>query len=229
MSALLPNQTLYINNLNSSIKKPLLLKSLLNLFTTHGKILSVSIIRSKSMRGQAHVTLSSLPEATAALAACQGFLLFDKPMRVQYAKEKSDRVLKSEGKYEPKAVKAARADKRAAAAEAAAADSSSSAAAAAAAEADAGEPAGKKPKLEFDAEASPTMYLWAPSLPAECTSEMLDVLFSPYSGYVRATCPREGLGFVEFVDDAAAVVAREALQGFKLTPTEELQLFFGKK
>jgi hypothetical protein len=37
------------------------------------------------------------------------------------------------------------------------------------------------------------------------------------------------LGFVEFIDEVAAGVAKDALQGFKLTPTDELALFYGKK
>jgi len=221
----LPSQTLYLNNLNSSIKKPLLVKSLSSLFTTHGKILDIAIIRSKQMRGQAHVTMSSLPEATAALSAVQGFMMFDKPIRVAYAKDKSDRVLKHEGKFVPAEVKAARETKRKAKAEAVAAQFAE-----AEAEVLSGEREAKKAKTEeFDADAAPTMYLWAPSLPAECTAEMLEVLFSPYSGFVRATCPRSGLGFVEFVDEVAAKVAKDALQGFKLTPTDEMQLFYGKK
>jgi U2 small nuclear ribonucleoprotein B'' len=181
-------------------------------------VLDISVIRSKSMRGQAHITMSSIPESSAALSALQGFSLFDKPLRVQFAREKSDRVLKHEGKYRPAEVKAARAEKRAAKAQALAAA--------------AAEPAAKKAKegeAAFDAAAEPTMFLWCPGLPAECDADMLEVLFEPYSGFVRAAAPKPGLGFVEFVDDAAAKVAKEALQGFKLTPTEELQVFYGKK
>lgn len=79
-----------------------------------------------------------------------------------------------------------------------------------------------------DPDAPPSKRLFMPSLPLECTVDMLEVLFSPYAGYVRATMPRSGLGFCEFLDETASTKAKEALQGFKLTPEIGLEVFFGK-
>eukprot|EP00519_Triparma_laevis_P014475 CAMPEP_0182492398 /NCGR_PEP_ID=MMETSP1321-20130603/1550_1 /TAXON_ID=91990 /ORGANISM="Bolidomonas sp., Strain RCC1657" /LENGTH=213 /DNA_ID=CAMNT_0024694869 /DNA_START=26 /DNA_END=664 /DNA_ORIENTATION=- len=213
MSETLPQRTLYLNNLNSSIKKDLMMKSLKTLFASHGKVIAIDIIRSRHLRGQAWVTLESTDVATACMSKLQGFKLFEKAMRVQYAKEENDRVAKFEGTFVPKEVKAARAKKRK--------EREERLAAAKAAEEEEEEGDAKKQKTEGDAvgdpNAPPSKRLFAPTLPAECTGDMLDVLFSPYSGFVRSTMPRPGLGFVEFLDAEAAGRAKEALQGFKLT------------
>ncbi|GMH51358.1 hypothetical protein TL16_g00993 [Triparma laevis f. inornata] len=221
----LPQRTLYLNNLNSSIKKDLMTKSLKTLFSSHGKVIAIDIIRSRHLRGQAWITLETTDVATACMSKLQGFKIFEKAMRVQYAKEENDRVAKFEGTFVPKEVKAARQKKRK--------EREEKIAAAKAAEEEEGD--AKKQKTEVsdgaavgDPDAPPSKRLFAPSLPAECTGDMLDVLFSPYSGFVRSTMPRPGLGFVEFLDAEAAGRAKEALQGFKLTPTDDLQLFFGK-
>jgi len=222
--SLLPQRTLYLNNLNSSIKKPLMIKSIKALFSSHGQVVSIDIVRSKHLRGQAWVTLATQAEATEAMAKVQGFELFDKPVRCQYAKESNDRVSKSEGTFVPKDVKEKREKKRRDRMEK---------------EAAAAEEASKRQKIEGEADpaasetlgdpgAPPSARLFCPSLPLECTAEMLSVLFSPYPGFVRASLPRSGVGFVEYLDENQATEAKKALEGFKLTPTDSLQIYYGK-
>ena len=230
--SLLPQKTLYLNNLNSSIKKPLMLKTLRGLFNVHGQVIGVDIVRSKHLRGQAWVTFADQAAATEAMSKLQGFTVFDKPVRVQYAKESNDRVAKREGTFVPKEVKQKREKKRAErvlrekekeeqASKRQKQDQPSASASQGAADED---DSGKY----SDPNAPPSQRLFAPSLPLECTSEMLEVLFSPYAGFIRASLPRPGVGFVEFVTSDDATKAKEALQGFKLTPTDLLQLFYGK-
>mmetsp|Transcript_20715 Transcript_20715/g.41441 ORF Transcript_20715/g.41441 Transcript_20715/m.41441 type:complete len:227 (+) Transcript_20715:84-764(+) len=223
-----PRRTIYVNNLNSSIKKEMMKKSLKNLFSNHARVMGIDIFRTSHLRGQAWVTLETVSGATDCLSKLQGFMLFDKAMRVQYAKEDNDRVAKKEGTYVPKELKEAREKKEKQRQERLAAKRAK------AAEAE-DDPAAKKLKTDSssdaaagDPDAPPSKRLFMPSLPLECTVDMLEVLFSPYAGYVRATMPRPGLGFCEFLDETASTKAKEALQGFKLTPEIGLEVFFGK-
>ena len=103
-----PNPTLSLSNIDWSIKKPLLKRSLLALFSRHGKVLEVICLRGdspsgghkpKCLRGQAWVIFESLSAATAALHAERGFVFFGRPLMVNYAKEVSDRIAKREGTY----------------------------------------------------------------------------------------------------------------------------------
>ncbi|GMH49937.1 hypothetical protein TrRE_jg13464 [Triparma retinervis] len=217
----LPQRTLYLNNLNSSIKKPLMQKAIKTLFSSHGQVIAVDIVRTKHLRGQAWVTLGTQAEATEAMSKLQGFMLFDKPVRCQYAKESNDRVSKSEGTFVPKDVKEKRDKKRRERLEKEAAAAEETAKRQKAEEPATGETLG-------DPNAPPSARLFCPSLPLECTAEMLSVLFSPYPGFVRASLPRSGVGFVEYLDENQATEAKKALDGFKLTPTDSLSLFYGK-
>lgn len=52
------------------------------------------------MRGQAFVVYNDISSATNALRSLQGFVLFEKPMDVQYAKGKSYAIAKEDGTYD---------------------------------------------------------------------------------------------------------------------------------
>lgn len=208
-----PNPTLYLSNIDWSIKKGLLKRSLLALFSRHGKVLDVICLRGdtgggKPLRGQAWIIFESLSAATGALQAERGFVFFGRPLMVNYAKEVSDRVAKQDGTYGAK-VKERRAAKRKAV--------------------DAGEDFGDAVKVpKFGSEkatvttsvadpssllgqsstlpppptppsvngsqsliqsegkqvsSAPSSLLLATNLPAECNDLMLAMLFKQYSGY----------------------------------------------
>lgn len=89
-----PNQTLYVSNLYEKLKKEELKKVLYACFSPHGKIIDVVAVKSFRLRGQAWVVFDEVASAAEALRALQGFPLFDKPMRIQYARGKSDAVAK---------------------------------------------------------------------------------------------------------------------------------------
>jgi len=99
-----PNPTLYLSNIDWSIKKALLKRSLLALFSRHGKVLEVICLRGdahgnarKPLRGQAWVIFENLTAATSALQAERGFVFFGRPLTVNYAREVSDRIAKRDG------------------------------------------------------------------------------------------------------------------------------------
>jgi len=248
-----PNSTLYISNIDWSIKKPALRRSLHALFGRHGKILDIITLRREGLRGQAWVIFADVAAATAALQAENGFTFFGRDLKAVYSREKSDRVSKLDGTYVPKDRRA----KKRAKLEAAAPPPSTSAenplaligqvettqqvpppppppseAVPTSSEGVPASPAASasaQPTPSAAAEAEiPSKILFAQDLPAECNEMMLAMLFRQHSGYKEVRIPRPGLAFVEFEDEPHATLALKALNGFKLTTTETLNLKYGK-
>nr|CAH8819564.1 unnamed protein product [Trichobilharzia regenti] len=122
-----PNNTIYINNLNEKIKRDELKKSLYAVFVQFGQILDIITSRTLKMRGQAFVVFDDVNSASTALRAMQGFPLYEKPMRIHFAKVDSDVIAKRKGTFVQRPKAASRA--AAAAAAAAAAEAAASAAA----------------------------------------------------------------------------------------------------
>ena len=89
-----PNQTLYVSNLNNKLKQVELKKCLLCIFSPFGTILDIVAMNNYRLRGQAWVVFAQTEQATLALSKMQGFPFFDMPMRISYAKAKSDAVRK---------------------------------------------------------------------------------------------------------------------------------------
>ncbi|KAL9029724.1 MAG: hypothetical protein Q9196_002063 [Gyalolechia fulgens] len=94
-----PNQTLYLKNLPDKLQKYDLRLSLYTLFSTYGPVLDVVALKTKSMRGQAHIVFRDVQASTQAMRALQGFDFFGKEMIIQYGKGKSDTIAKLDGTY----------------------------------------------------------------------------------------------------------------------------------
>jgi U2 small nuclear ribonucleoprotein B'' len=62
----------------------------------------VVALKTPKLRGQAWVTFSEVTAAGHAVRQMQNFPFYDKPMRLQYAKAKSDCLAKAEGTFVPK-------------------------------------------------------------------------------------------------------------------------------
>lgn len=139
------------------------------------------------MRGQAFIAFKEISSATNALRQMQNFPFYDKPMRLSYAKGKSDVVAKADGSFEPKkpgdkrkrgaengeerkpTVKKQAAPKKA---EPAAPGAPAAAGAAPSAPA---QPLQPRPQ-------PPNRLLFVENLPDECTPLMLQMLFSQFPG-----------------------------------------------
>ncbi|TRM68055.1 hypothetical protein BD626DRAFT_480655 [Schizophyllum amplum] len=91
-----PNTTLYLNNLNDKVNKDELRGQIYALFTTYGRIIDIVVSKAPRLRGQAFLVFADLASATTALRACQGMVIYDKPMRIDYAKTKSYATSKRE-------------------------------------------------------------------------------------------------------------------------------------
>ncbi|KAL8677787.1 MAG: hypothetical protein Q9224_006060 [Gallowayella concinna] len=94
-----PNQTLYIKNLSDKLQKQDLRLSLYTIFSTYGPVLDVVALKTKNMRGQAHIVFRDVQASTQAMRALQGFDFFGKEMKIQYGKGKSDAIAKLDGTY----------------------------------------------------------------------------------------------------------------------------------
>jgi len=76
----LPNQTLFVGNLNVKVKKDDLRRALYCIFSTHGPVLDVVALKSSKMRGAAHVVYRDIPTSTQAMRALQGTDFLGKEM-----------------------------------------------------------------------------------------------------------------------------------------------------
>ncbi|XP_015874724.1 U2 small nuclear ribonucleoprotein B'' 2 [Ziziphus jujuba] len=225
-----PNQTIYIKNLNEKIKKEELKRSLYALFSQYGRILDVVALKTPKLRGQAWVAFSEVTAASNAVRQMQNFPFYDKPMRIQYAKTKSDCVAKAEGSYVPREKKKKQEEKaerkrRTEETQQSTVPNGTSAQNGATA---ASFRHGNSSSQEASA---PNNILFIENLPLETNSMMLELLFRQYPGFkeVRIIEAKPGIAFVEFEDDVQSSMAMQALQGFKITPQNPMAITFAKK
>jgi len=94
-----PNQTLFIYNLNVKESKADTKRALYALFATYGTVIDVIALRTNAMRGRAHVVFRDIASATNAMRQLQGFVLFDRALKIEYAKGKSDSIAKLDGTF----------------------------------------------------------------------------------------------------------------------------------
>merc|ERR1712117_717169 len=79
--------------------------------------------------------------------------------------------------------------------------------------------------------APPNQILFLTNLPEETNEMMLSMLFNQFPGFkeVRLVPGRHDIAFVEFENEVQSAAARDALQGFKITPTASMKISFAKK
>ena len=176
------------------------------------------------MRGQAFVIFADINSASSALRSMQGFPFYDKPMRIQYAKSQSDAIAKKLGtfveraKRDPKDAAAAAAVKKSGAkkADSLAANGGSTTA----------------DLMSSNGMESPNKILFLMNLPEETANQAtLQMLFQPFTGFkeVRLVPGRSDIAFVEFENEQLSSIAKDALQGFKVSPTNPIKITYAKK
>lgn len=235
-----PNQTIYINNLNEKIKKDELKKSLYAIFSQFGQILDIVAMKTLKMRGQAFVIFKDINSANSALRSMQGFPFYDKPMRIQYSKRDSDLVAKMKGTFverpkrkkeeEPEAKKKKKGQRQNAAPAPQQPPVQPMAPINPAAAAPTAPPAAPAGPATIP-EQPPNQILFLTNLPEETNEMMLSMLFNQFPGFkeVRLVPGRHDIAFVEFETEVQSSAAKEALQGFKITPTNAMKISFAKK
>ena len=215
-----PNPTIYINNLNEKIKKEELKKSLYAIFSQFGQILDIVALKTLKMRGQAFIIFGDVNSASSALRSMQGFPFYDKPMRIAYAKEKSDAIAKRDGTFVERPKKDPSKEK---------------------------ELREKKEKKKLADQASgvqtvsaastashndlPNKILFLTNLPEGTEQSMLQMLFQPFAGFkeVRLVPGRSDIAFVEFENEQLSSLGKDALQGFKIGPNNPIKITYAKK
>eukprot|EP01053_Blabericola_migrator_P001381 Blabericola_migrator_1__1380@NODE_1359_length_4725_cov_105_142121_g912_i0_p6_GENE_NODE_1359_length_4725_cov_105_142121_g912_i0NODE_1359_length_4725_cov_105_142121_g912_i0_p6_ORF_typecomplete_len118_score20_49RRM_5/PF13893_6/1_2e12RRM_1/PF00076_22/2_7e12RRM_1/PF00076_22/1_1e04Limkainb1/PF11608_8/4_1e06RRM_occluded/PF16842_5/0_016RRM_8/PF11835_8/0_044DUF4523/PF15023_6/0_053PHM7_cyt/PF14703_6/0_18_NODE_1359_length_4725_cov_105_142121_g912_i039974350 len=94
-----PSQTLYVSNLDDKVSLIDLKGNLFELFIPFGEILGIEARVTKKMRGQAFIVFKEQAAATNALSRLQGFVFMEKPIKIEYARAKSDAVSLLDGTY----------------------------------------------------------------------------------------------------------------------------------
>lgn len=188
------------------------------------------------MRGQAFVIFKELSSASNALRSMQGFPFYDKPMvrnltlymtaislslysqRINFAKSDSDLVAKTKGTFTERP-KLPRSDKPEKKKKEKRAPGSGPAVT-----------AGGIPHSAL-VEQPPNAILFLTNLPEETNDVMLTMLFNQFPGFkeVRLVPGRHDIAFVEFESEFQSGAAKDALQGFKITPSNSLKITFAKK
>ncbi|XP_046371694.1 U1 small nuclear ribonucleoprotein A-like [Haliotis rufescens] len=233
-----PNHTVYINNLNEKIKKDELKKSLYAIFSQFGQILDIVALKTLKMRGQAFVIFKDINSAANAMRSMQGFPFYDKPMRIQFSKRDSHVIAKMKGTYveEPRRKKdeeeAPRKKKKTQQIKAPPAQPPAAPVAQPMAQPPM-QPVAAAPAAPSTAipEQPPNQILFITNLPEETNEMMLSMLFNQFPGFkeVRLVPGRHDIAFVEFETDVQAGAAKEALQGFKITPSNAMKISYAKK
>eukprot|EP00878_Enallax_costatus_P001633 GHUV01001785.1.p1 GENE.GHUV01001785.1~~GHUV01001785.1.p1 ORF type:complete len:219 (+),score=52.96 GHUV01001785.1:228-884(+) len=218
MADIPPNQTIYVQNLYEKLPKEELRKALYAMFSQFGKIVDVVALKTLRLRGQAWIVFSDVAAATNAKNTMQGFPFFDKPIRIQFARTKSDAVARLDGTYKPDKERS----KKSQAARETLIKRTQKADGAAAAGGGGGAAAGSAP---------PNKILFVENLPEATTGQMLTMLFQQYPGFmeVRMVEARPGIAFIEFDSDLSSTTAMSGLQNFKITPDKAMQLSYAKQ
>lgn len=220
-----PNQTLYVNNLNERLNRDELVKALKHVFGQFGRILDViCYTKIKAAKGQAFIVFDEITSATKALHEMNNFLFYHKPLRVSYAKTKSDVIAKRDGTFRPRPAKKRKGDVKDA----------------------------KKLKFKFqkgDSKADvkpaaqqaattqaavqppslpPNRILLIQNLPKEATEAMVSMLFQGTQGFQKVSLipGYAGYAYVEYKDKQLAAEAMNSLQGFKITAQNQLLISF---
>nr|AEV40671.1 SNF [Antheraea pernyi] len=222
-----PNHTIYINNLNEKIKKDELKKSLYAIFSQFGQICD-SCDHDYEFDAQCPGCMPAgrrleISSATVALRSMQGFPFYDKPMRIQYSKTDSDVIAKIKGTFQerPKRPKMPKGT-----------DDSKKKKGKDVSRPGAVHGANAPGVLNnINVEQPPNQILFLTNLPDETSEMMLSMLFNQFPGFkeVRLVPNRHDIAFVEFGNEMQSAAAKEALQGFKITPTHAMKITFAKK
>ncbi|XP_060695395.1 U2 small nuclear ribonucleoprotein B'' isoform X1 [Hemiscyllium ocellatum] len=221
-----PNQTIYINNINDKVKKEELKRALYALFSQFGQIVDIVALKTMKMRGQAFVIFKEITCATSALRQIQGFPFYGKPMRIQYAKTDSDIISKMRGTFADKEKKKEK--KKAKNQEQAAANKKANQVTAQVATSNSNQTTASTNQVPDN---PPNYILFLTNLPEETNEMMLSMLFNQFPGFkeVRLVPGRHDISFVEFENEGQAGAARDALQGFRITPSHAMKITYAKK
>jgi len=225
------SETVYVQNLNESVRLNTLKQTLTNLFNNYGDVLDVVAHHNIRMRGQAFVSFADHEAAAKAIKEVDKFPLYGKAMKLSFAKTRSDAVVKKLDEAQMEVHKAERLARK----KRARVDNPHRRKAQARLKATTGDgtaPAqGRRIVQMPDEYLPPNKILFLQNLPDSTTLSQLQVLFSQYPGLeeVRLVPTKKDIAFVEYADEGAAGVAKEALHNYRLDGEAKMKVTFARK
>eukprot|EP00053_Salpingoeca_punica_P009089 m.81363 g.81363 ORF g.81363 m.81363 type:complete len:310 (-) comp14872_c0_seq4:309-1238(-) len=233
------SHTIRVNNLDEKIKEAQLKTNLHAIFDQFGKIVQIVAMKSLKRRGQAFIVFDTIESAVKAHGTMQGFPFSGKEMNIRFAHTESDVIAKRNGTYKQRVKPPKPPIKRKAKAPAESVKRANVGVGGAVA---GGAPPGTvlPPGVRPPPSAAPAFVppvevphniLFLTSLPVETTELMLSTLFNKFPGFkeTRLVPSRHDIAFVEYDNELQASMAKNSLQGFKLTASATLQIAFAKK
>ncbi|KAJ2887478.1 hypothetical protein FB639_001286 [Coemansia asiatica] len=193
-----PSKTLYIRNLNEKTKLSVLVAALRALFETYGTVLDIRARHSVRMRGQAFIAFKDIENAERAHSEVQGFMLFGKPMFIEFSRMPSDAtIIDEDGDID--AFKKRRVELR----DSREKETQSQLHAAS---------IPMNPALQPGVEI-PNHILFLQGLPADITVSEIETAFAPFDGLVevRWVSVKPDVAFVEFKTEMQAAMAKSSL------------------
>ncbi|KAL8742496.1 MAG: hypothetical protein Q9190_005029 [Brigantiaea leucoxantha] len=229
-----PNPTVYVKNLEESIKVDQLKEALTDIFSEYGNIIDLVAKTNLKAKGQAFIVFEDTAAAERAIQEVQGFELFEKAMILDYAKTRSDATVHREGTEEEfeqhKRRRLAEKERKQAHQAAEEQKKLKRSAGVAAPDAAAARPvkaargAGLKSSNPSAGAVVPEEYLppnktlFVQNLPEDYDVEGLATIFGRFEGFreVRLVPGRKGIAFVEYEAEAGAISAKESTSGMGL-------------
>merc|ERR1719427_556230 len=158
------------------------------------------------MRGQAFIVFKDINSATQAHGSLKDFPFYGKPVKIQYAKNDSDIILKMKGTYkEHKAKQEALKRKM---------------------KPSFGKDNGKRKGLVEGGQNTSNHILFVENLPSDTQENQLKLLFEKFNGFkeVRLVNGRGDIAFVEFDSEREASDAKESLDNFKISENNVMKV-----
>jgi len=157
----------------------------------------------------------------------QNFPFFEKQMRIQFARSKSDFIAKMDGTFVEKLYK--KGDKRKS--ELPPQTSEETKKAKRLAEQQQQQQQQVQRPVHLSGSHEPNAILFIQNLPDQSNTETLQVLFQQYPGFkdARLVEGKPGIAFVEYESEVESSAAMAGLQGFKVDGTYEMAISYAKK
>ncbi|KAK4685399.1 hypothetical protein P7C73_g4753, partial [Tremellales sp. Uapishka_1] len=204
-------ETLYLQNLNEKVRLPVMKETLASLFKPYKVVTPVTAHRNVRMRGQAFVTFADVENANRARKEVNEFPLYGKPIQLSFARTRSDVAVKRiEGDERLDEFKKERLEQKN----------------------ETGAPQQKRQKIQMpDEYLPPNKVLFIQNLPEGTTSDDLRDVFEVHAGLleIRTIPAKKDIAFVEFVDEAAATLAKDALHNFKIDGETKMKVTYARK
>jgi U2 small nuclear ribonucleoprotein B'' len=226
---LTPSRSVYVKNLEERIKPEALRESLTEIFSEYGEIIDIVAKQNLKAKGQAFIVFENAESAAKAIEEVQGFEMFGKEMKLDFARTRSDAtVLHEEGdaglerwkrgrlaeKERKQAMEVQMSKLKRPAQTTVVTDRPSKAVKGAGLK-----PAGGNASAVIpDEYLPPNKILFLRELPLDYDVEGLSRIFSRFEGFkeVRMVPGRPGIAFVEYEAEAGAISAKEATAGMQL-------------